>query len=157
MTYEEVQTPHAIAEVLGSRLKQERLNQNLTQSDVAEKVGITRKSLINAEKGHVSLEHFAAIVQALGLTSQLDMFLPERPISPIQLMKLQGKKRQRASLSASTRDRQNTSIQRRERFGLVEHRAIGLDSFSVVPLRFSGEKRTAKPIVFLTQADVVVV
>jgi len=102
MVYKEQgQTPHAIAEILGSRLKQARLNQNLTQREVAEKIGITRKALINAEKGQVTLEHFAAILQTLGLTSQLDLFLPERPVSPIQLLKLQGKKRQRASLSTS--------------------------------------------------------
>lgn len=36
-------------------------------------------------------------MQALNLTEQLDLFLPVQPISPIQLAKLQGKKRQRAS------------------------------------------------------------
>lgn len=40
---------------------------------------------------------FIAIMMALNLTEQLDLFLPPQPISPIQLMKLQGKKRQRAS------------------------------------------------------------
>jgi putative transcriptional regulator len=96
---EHVQTPHAIAEILGTRLKQARLNQNLTQNDVAEQIGLTRKAIMNAEKGQVSVQHFVAILQTLGLTSQLDLFLPERPISPIQLLKLQGKKRQRASIS----------------------------------------------------------
>lgn len=36
-------------------------------------------------------------MQALSLTEQLDLFLPKQPISPLQLAKLQGKKRQRAS------------------------------------------------------------
>lgn len=87
----------AIAEELGERLKQARLNQNLTQSEVAEFAGIARKTVINAEKGKAQLDIFVAIMQALSLTEQLDLFLPKQPISPLQLAKLQGKKRQRAS------------------------------------------------------------
>ncbi|EMH4147625.1 helix-turn-helix transcriptional regulator [Providencia stuartii] len=87
----------ALAEQLGERLKQARLNQNLTQSEVAEFAGVARKTVINAEKGKAQLEIFIAIIQALNLTEQLDLFLPVQPISPIQLAKLQGKKRQRAS------------------------------------------------------------
>ena len=34
---------------------------------------------------------------ALNLTEQLDLFLPKPQVSPVQLIKLQGKKRQRAS------------------------------------------------------------
>lgn len=41
----------ALAEQLGERLKQARLNQNLTQSEVAEFAGVARKTVINAEKG----------------------------------------------------------------------------------------------------------
>lgn len=87
----------ALAEQLGERLKQARLNQNLTQSEVAEFAGVARKTVINAEKGKAQLEIFIAIMQALNLTEQLDLFLPVQPISPIQLAKLQGKKRQRES------------------------------------------------------------
>lgn len=87
----------AIAEKLGERLKQARLNQNLTQSEVAEFAGVARKTVINAEKGKAQLDIFIAIMQALDLTDQLDLFLPKQTISPIQLAKLQGKKRQRAS------------------------------------------------------------
>ncbi|ELX8378014.1 helix-turn-helix transcriptional regulator [Providencia vermicola] len=87
----------ALAEQLGERLKQARLNQNLTQSEVAEFAGVARKTVINAEKGKAQLDIFIAIMQALNLTDQLDLFLPRQPISPLQLAKLQGKKRQRAS------------------------------------------------------------
>ncbi|WP_445493688.1 helix-turn-helix transcriptional regulator [Photorhabdus sp. SF281] len=90
-------TASAIAEELGGRLKQARLNNDLTQAEVAELLGVTRKTVLNAEKGKVQLEVFVAIMAALNLTGQLDLFLPKQSISPIQLAKLQGKKRQRAS------------------------------------------------------------
>ena len=87
----------AIAEELGERLKRARLNSDLTQAEVAELVGVTRKTILNAEKGKVQLEVFVAIMAALNLTAQLQLFLPEQDVSPIQLARLQGKKRQRAS------------------------------------------------------------
>lgn len=87
----------AIAAELGERLKQARLNHDLTQTEVAELSGISRKTVLNAEKGNVQLENLIAIMAALNLLEQLDLFLPKQDISPIQLAKLQGKKRQRAS------------------------------------------------------------
>ncbi len=90
-------SPVAIAKELGERLKQARLNNDMTQSDVAALVGLTRAVVSNAEKGKAQLASFVAIMVALNLTEQLDRFLPKQDISPIQLSKLQGKKRQRAS------------------------------------------------------------
>lgn len=87
----------ALAEELGERLKQARLNQNLTQSEVAGLAGVARKTVLNAERGKAQLEIFIAIMIALDLTEQLNLFLPKQEISPLQLVKLQGKKRQRAS------------------------------------------------------------
>ncbi|MCP4980609.1 MAG: helix-turn-helix transcriptional regulator [Gammaproteobacteria bacterium] len=91
------ETPIAIAEELGERLKQARLNADMTQVEVAEQAGISRKAVINAEKGKAQLETLIAIMAALRLTDQLNNFLPVQEISPIQLAKLQGRKRQRAS------------------------------------------------------------
>lgn len=86
-----------ISEQLGERLKQARLNRNITQEHIARQIGVSRRTVINAEKGQVTLENLVAILQVLGLASQLDSFLPAQPLSPVQLMKLQGNKRQRAS------------------------------------------------------------
>lgn len=87
----------AIAEELGQRLKQARLNRDFTQEQVAERAGVSRKAVVNAEKGKTQLLVFVAILDALDLAEQLDRFLPPQPLSPIQLAKLQGKQRQRAS------------------------------------------------------------
>lgn len=86
-----------IAGQLGERLKQARLNADMTQAEVADQAGVSRKAVLNAEKGKAPLEVFIAIMSALKLTSQLDNFLPVQDISPIQLAKLKGRKRQRAS------------------------------------------------------------
>lgn len=100
-----MKSPAAIAETLGQRLKQARLNRDLTQQEVAERAGLSRKAVLNAEKGKAQLEVLIAILQALELTAQLDNFLPPQPPSPIQLAKLQGKQRQRASGQRGQGDR----------------------------------------------------
>jgi putative transcriptional regulator len=90
-------TASAMAEEIGERLRQARLNRDLTQADIAVLAGVARKTVLNAEKGKVQLDILIAIMDALDLTDQLDLFLPKQAVSPLQLAKLQGKKRQRAS------------------------------------------------------------
>lgn len=97
MTDHNSKTAHALAIELGVRLQRARLNLNLTQLEVAQHAGVSRKVVMNAEAGQVSLENLIAILITLDLVGQLDLFLPEQPFSPIQLLKLRGKVRQRAS------------------------------------------------------------
>ena len=97
-------TATALAEEIGERLKQDRRTRDLTQSEVAELAGVARKTVLNAEKGKVQLNIMIAILMALDLTEQIDLFLPKQEISPLQLAKLQGKKRQRASGQRSNKD-----------------------------------------------------
>lgn len=92
-------SPCAIVEELGNRLKQARLRADLTQSEVASRSGLSRKTVLNAEKGKVRLENLVAMLVAMDMVEQLNMFLPVQEISPIQMAKLKGKQRQRASRS----------------------------------------------------------
>jgi transcriptional regulator with XRE-family HTH domain len=86
-----------IAHLLGQRLKQARLNANWSQIQLAEKAGLSRTAVTNAEQGKVHLESFIALLQALSLTENLDVFLPVQDVSPLQLIELSGKRRQRAA------------------------------------------------------------
>lgn len=90
-------SPRAIATELGARIKVARLNADLTQKELAEKAGISLKAVTNSEKGKSTLESIVAILVALEITEQLDFFIPKQEISPIQLAKLQGKERKRAT------------------------------------------------------------
>ncbi len=94
-------SPAAIAVELGHRLKKARLNVDLTQEELALRTGLNRRSIMNAEKGKAQLENFVAILVSLGMAEQLDTFLPIVEFSPLQLAKLKGKERQRASKSDS--------------------------------------------------------
>jgi len=82
---------------LGQRLKQTRLNANLTQHQLADIIGKSRTAVERAEKGKCNLDTFVSILIALGVDEKMDLFLPEPPPSPVQLAKAKGKKRKRAT------------------------------------------------------------
>jgi transcriptional regulator with XRE-family HTH domain len=92
-------SPAAIAEELGQRVKQARLNANFTQEDLVQKTGLSIKAILNAEKGRSQLQTLISILLALDMIEQLNLFIPPQEISPLQLAKLKGRKRQRASKS----------------------------------------------------------
>lgn len=94
-------SPKYIAEEFGRRLKRLRLNKNLRQIDVDEHSGLSRKIIINAESGNVTLENLIQILYSLNALDHLNSFLPEPPLSPIQLLKLKGKVRRKASKSTA--------------------------------------------------------
>lgn len=84
--------------LIGERIQRERLNQNMTQEDLARSAGIGVRTLRSLENGAKStIETFIRTLRTLGRLGALDSFLPEPGLSPLQLAKLQGRERQRAS------------------------------------------------------------
>ena len=87
----------ALLAELGQRVQQERLNQNLSQSALAKQAGISRNTLQHLEADGIStMLSMLRVLRALGKLNALDAFLPPPGVSPVQLAKLQGMKRQRA-------------------------------------------------------------
>jgi putative transcriptional regulator len=88
----------AILAELGQRVHRERLNRNTTQVELSRRAGVARAVVQHLENGHgCSLEGLIRILRALGLLDQLDAFLPDPGLSPVQLAKFHSKRRQRAS------------------------------------------------------------
>lgn len=86
----------AILAKLGLRLKEIRIRQNLTQRELADRAGISTLTAANIEKGKpVSILMFISVIRELGLLDNLEMLVPDIKISPIELKRLQGKKRHR--------------------------------------------------------------
>jgi putative transcriptional regulator len=94
----ETMSDRAILGELGSRLQRERLNRNMTQADLSLKAGVALRSLQYLETGRpCTLASLIKILRALGNLTSLDAFFPEPGFSPIQLAKLKGRERKRAS------------------------------------------------------------
>jgi len=83
---------------LGLQLKQMRLNKNITQHELCKRVGISRSVISDIENGgNGTLNSFVRILRALEKLEILNNFIEDAPVSPIQISKLKGKTRQRAS------------------------------------------------------------
>ena len=89
----------SILRELGSRLSGTRLEQNLTQEALAEGAGVSKRTIERLESGEVAtqLSGFLRVCRALGIVDRLDLLVPEPVPSPMALLKLQRRKRQRAS------------------------------------------------------------
>ena len=87
----------AICNEIGRRLKRARLNVNQTQKEIAGRAGLSVTAVQSVERGDARLESVVSVLLALDLIEQIANFVPDQEISPLQLAKLQGKKRQRAS------------------------------------------------------------
>lgn len=90
--------------LIGSRLADLRLSRDLTQQQVAKEAGIGLRTLQRMEAGEVAtrLSGFVGVCRVLGIVGRFAMFLPELQISPMDQLKLQGKKRARASGTTET-------------------------------------------------------
>ena len=82
---------------LGNRLKSLRLQRNITQKDLAEATTLSLNSIKSLESGRGKLSTLIAVLRELGALDHLDSFIPEISISPMQLAKMQGRVRKRAS------------------------------------------------------------
>jgi transcriptional regulator with XRE-family HTH domain len=98
-------TDEAVLRELGQRLAAARLQQNLTQLQLAEQAGISKSTLQRLESGEAAtqLSGFVRVCRALGLLQQFETLLPEPVPSPMAQLKLQGRQRQRASGSKAAR------------------------------------------------------
>ena len=87
----------AIAGMIGQRIEQIRLETNVTQEELADSVGITPKTYRKLVDGGGKLETLIAVLRALDRLELADTFIPQESMSPLALVKLKGKERQRAS------------------------------------------------------------
>jgi len=86
-----------IAEEVGDRIRSLRLQKNVTQKALAEAATLSINSVKSLESGRGKLSTLIAVLRELGALDHLDCFIPETSISPMQLAKMQGKVRERAS------------------------------------------------------------
>ncbi len=90
-------TNRAIAREIGHRIDKIRLEQNISQRDVADKLGITVKTYRNLIDGGGKFESLIAVLRFLGCLEMVDTFIPESTFSPLELVKMRGRQRVRAS------------------------------------------------------------
>jgi transcriptional regulator with XRE-family HTH domain len=90
-------TDKAISIEMGRRIKALRLRKNLTQQRLSETTALSLNSIKSLESGKGKLLTIITVLRELGAFDSMDNFIPEITISPLQIARQQGKKRQRAS------------------------------------------------------------
>jgi len=80
----------AIISKIGNFVKQERLDQNMTQQQLADKAGINRSTLSELELGRRC--HLLTLIQVLRILNKLqilDVFEYIKPVSPMMLAEME--------------------------------------------------------------------
>ncbi len=82
----------------GRRITAQRINLQLTQADLADRAGVSKRTVERLEAGaSAQLAGVIRIFRALELLAGLDLLLPPSAPRPTDLLKRKGKARQRAS------------------------------------------------------------
>ena len=98
MDISDLHTDEAILPELGERIARARLDRQLTQAAMAEQAGVSKRTVERIEAGaSTQLSSFLRVLRVLGLLKGLNQLVPDSGPRPMDLLKLQGKQRQRAS------------------------------------------------------------
>lgn len=93
----ESMTNQSISTEIGRRIEQIRLEQNLTQQQVADEMGLSRVSYRSLVTHGGKFENIIAALRVLGRLDLIESFVPDTTFSPMAQLKLQGKQRKRAT------------------------------------------------------------
>ncbi len=94
---EQSRTDGEVLADIGRRLRGYRLQQNVSQADVARRAGVSLRTVQNLESGADSqFSTVVRVLRALGRLDAVDSLLPTPSVSPMRLLETQGRARQRA-------------------------------------------------------------
>ena len=97
-------TDEAILTELGQRLARQRIDQQITQAQLAHQSGVSKRTVERIEAGaSTQMASIIRICRVLNLIAGLDRFIPEAGSRPMDLVKRKGKIRQRASSGNKSR------------------------------------------------------
>lgn len=97
-------TDAAILAEIGQRVMRRRIEMQLTQADLAVQAGVSKRTIERLEDGaSVQLSTFVRILRVLDLLPGLEQMMPAAEPGPIELLRNQGKVRQRTSRRRKTK------------------------------------------------------
>lgn len=88
---------------MGEKIRQYRLQKNISQKELAVNAGVSLSSVASIEQGRsVTISTFISLLRALDALQLLDAFMEESEISPIEYARLLDAKKQRKRASATS-------------------------------------------------------
>jgi transcriptional regulator with XRE-family HTH domain len=93
-------TDTAILRELGARLERRRIDQNLTQAELADQAGVSKRTVERIEGGaSTDFTLLVRTLRTLRLLDELNQLVPDLPESPMTLLKHKGGERKRVRRS----------------------------------------------------------
>lgn len=91
-----IMTDETILKEIGRRLARRRLDFQLTQADLAQEAGVSKRTVERMETGYATQTlSLVRIMRVLDLLQGFDQLLPKPGPRPMDLLKLKGKQRRR--------------------------------------------------------------
>ena len=107
MSMENVEGDKAVLEEIGHRLSRCRIEKGFTQAKLAKEAGVSKRTVERIEAGEpAQSSSLIRVMRTLDILDALYAAIPSSGPRPMDLLKLQGKERQRAS---SKRQRSSTT------------------------------------------------
>ena len=98
MKIENEMSAKAILAEIGQRLARRRVEMDLTQADLSRESGVAKRTLERVEAGEsTQVSTLIRILRSLDLLEALESLVPAAGPRPMDLLKLRGKERRRAS------------------------------------------------------------
>jgi len=98
MNLSDLATDDAVLAELGQRLAQRRIDARLTQAELAERAGVSKRTVERVEAGEsAQMTSLVRILRELELLSVLDELLPAVGPRPLDQLRHQGRRPQRVS------------------------------------------------------------
>jgi transcriptional regulator with XRE-family HTH domain len=87
MKFENLLSDEAVLAEMGQRLVAARLERRLTQAQLAEAAGVSKRTVERLEDGaSAQLTNLVRCLRALGRLEGLERLLPETPVNPLDLL-----------------------------------------------------------------------
>jgi transcriptional regulator with XRE-family HTH domain len=100
MNISKMLTDDAVLAEIGSRIARYRIDRQVTQAELAEQAGVSKRTVERVESGaSAQFSTIIRILRVLDLLQGLEHLVPEPAPRPLDLLKHKGKVRQRASSS----------------------------------------------------------
>jgi transcriptional regulator with XRE-family HTH domain len=98
-------TDLAVLHELGDRLERHRIDAGLTQAQLADEAGVSKRTVERIEAGHsTDFVMLVRILRVLQLLEALEQSVPDLPQSPLLLLKSRGRARKRVRHSQRLQD-----------------------------------------------------
>jgi transcriptional regulator with XRE-family HTH domain len=104
MKIDKLMSDDAILAELGDRLARRRIDLQLTQADLANEAGVSKRTVERIESGaSAQMVNIIRICRVLDLVPELERLVPQATPRPMDLIKVKGRQRKRASSSRKRR------------------------------------------------------